>query len=234
MYHQITYRDLKPGNIFLDKEKSVQLGDFGLATSNKEGKSMKTKPSSHAEFDADSEASSIYDAIDDISRLLGRSAFHYKSGGVSQDVSQTGESMTGGVGTTFYRVSLERAKGMDCDIVPVANFLCLKQAPEQEGQERNQRSGKGSSYTVQADIFSLGVIIFELFHPPFSTYMERAGILSKARGDHLTSGVKADSAKRSLLEQANERFPDTFVKDVPENAQQMILLCLDRDRKSKS
>ena len=64
--------------------------------------------------------------------------------------------------------------------------------------------------------------------------MERAGILSKARGDHLTSGSKADSAKTSLLEQAKERFPDTFVKDVPENAQQMILLCLDRDRKSKS
>jgi serine/threonine protein kinase len=53
----------------------------------------------------------------------------------------SGEAMTGGVGTTFYR------------------------APEQERGE--------SAYNVKADIFSLGVIIFEMFHPPFETVRSR-------------------------------------------------------------
>ena len=55
--------------------------------------------------------------------------------------------MTGGVGTTFYR------------------------APEQEGLPV---SGKRSdnTYNLQADIYSLGIIIFEMFHPPFETVSE--------------------------------------------------------------
>ena len=54
--------------------------------------------------------------------------------------------MTGGVGTTFYR------------------------APEQEGRAvLNKTRGNDGSYNVQADIFSLGVILFEMFFPPFDT-----------------------------------------------------------------
>jgi serine/threonine protein kinase len=54
--------------------------------------------------------------------------------------------MTGGVGTTFYR------------------------APEQEGTAAKTTGKKGDkSYNLQADIFSLGIIIFELFHRPFTT-----------------------------------------------------------------
>ena len=52
--------------------------------------------------------------------------------------------MTGGVGTTFYR------------------------APEQEGYSGSGKKGD-NSYNLQADIYSLGIIIFEMFHPPFET-----------------------------------------------------------------
>lgn len=53
------------------------------------------------------------------------------------------EGLTGGVGTTFYR------------------------APEQEG--RNTRNKRENTYGVEADIFSLGIILFEMFHRPFDT-----------------------------------------------------------------
>lgn len=87
----------------------------------------------------DSEYNKIYDAIEDISGLLGRSKYtESQTSGLS-----AGESMTGGVGTTFYI------------------------APEQEHSLAKSKSE--SAYGVQADIFSLGVILFEMFHPPFET-----------------------------------------------------------------
>ena len=87
----------------------------------------------------DSEADAVYDAIEDISGLLGgpRHAESQTSG------MSAGESITGGVGTTFYR------------------------APEQEHALMKPRSE--SAYDVQADIYSLGVVLFEMFHPPFET-----------------------------------------------------------------
>jgi serine/threonine protein kinase len=109
--------------------------------------------------------------------------------------------MTGGVGTTFYR------------------------APEQEG---NAVTSKGdSSYTVQADIFSLGIILFEMFSPPFSTYMERAEMLTALRGDrspssHTTSLAGKEISvstctKGDLDNRTVGRFPDYFVETTPEN-----------------
>ena len=109
--------------------------------------------------------------------------------------------MTGGVGTTFYR------------------------APEQEGQTLATVKKSDSSYTVQADIFSFGVILFEMFHPPFSTYMERAETLTILRGDKPAAPTARDEQPHHTVivddfkRQAAERFPKSFVDTVPENAQ---------------
>ena len=141
-----------------------------------------------------------------MSRLLGGST---TVGLGMQGISVTGESMTGGVGTTFYR------------------------APEQETQEIIQRTGRNSSYTVKADIFSFGVILFEMFHPPFKTYMERAGTLSILREDHSTQKggreLLTNSGAKDLSDQAVSRLPDKFVESVARNAQRLTLLCLDRE-----
>jgi serine/threonine protein kinase len=66
---------------------------------------------------------------------------------------QLSDTMTIGVGTFFYR------------------------APELEFSEHH----KAVDYSSKVDMFSLGVIAFELFHPAFSTGMERAEALLNLR-----------------------------------------------------
>jgi serine/threonine protein kinase len=168
----------KPGNIFLDIENgsgsvSVRLGDFGLATTNRQR-------------NAD-ELDKIYSTPDG-SDMLDGSITRNSLDGVSG-----GESMTGGVGTTFYR------------------------APEQEG--KIAAVGGSRSYTVQADIFSFGIIFFEMFHAPIPTYMERAEILTKLRGERRTPNSESFNKDAGFDKLASSRFPEAFTQSVPENIQ---------------
>ena len=79
-------------------------------------------------------------------------------------------------------------------------------------------SKNDGSYDVKADMFSFGVILFEIFHPPFTTYMERAETLLAVRGEGENVGqITPGDYKSALL--AAERFPASFVATVPESAQ---------------
>ncbi len=132
---------MKPGNIFLDSENNVRLGDFGLATTRKNEPSQETP-----------EVDETAESVDDISTLLTNS-IHAVNSNTSQAIDST---ITGGIGTRFY---------------------C---APEQEGRIGNNT--KRTNYDTKADIFSLGIVLFEMFHPPFTTLMERAETLERLRG----------------------------------------------------
>ncbi|XP_069986045.1 eIF-2-alpha kinase GCN2 isoform X2 [Penaeus vannamei] len=111
----LIHRDLKPGNIFLDMDDHVKIGDFGLATA-----AIKAKTTAGV-----------------IPKM---------------DVDDTKDSaLTSQIGTTFY-------------VAP----------------EVNKSKGK-VSYTNKVDIYSLGVIFFEMAHPPLTTGMERAKVLFNLR-----------------------------------------------------
>jgi serine/threonine protein kinase len=86
----------KPGNIFLDSEGNVRLGDFGLATRHR---------SSKRDFETDvsecqPESGAVYDTIKDISRLMGGSVHASAQASISHQ-SSIQESMTGGVGKSL-------------------------------------------------------------------------------------------------------------------------------------
>ena len=183
---KIIHRDLKPGNVFIDGEGNVRLGDFGLATTHQ------TKSGDDIDGEQKTEAQKVYDAI----QVPGSLGGALLSAPNTPKPSSTGEShsafeyesMTCGVGTTYYR------------------------APELE-------ESNASYYTFHADMFSFGVILFEIFHPPFSTGMERAETLLKLRGDRATGDKKMSYDTTNFRALAEARFPPTFIANVPENAQ---------------
>ena len=115
------HRDLKPGNIFLDKDNNVKIGDFGLAKND----DNKSKGKENNLF------------------LSNFNDFQYMTTG--------GEIMTVGIGTQYY---------------------C---SPEQK---------QSNKYDFKTDIYSLGIIIFEMFYK-FSSLMERDYTLRKINAEQV-------------------------------------------------
>lgn len=133
---KLIHRDIKPGNIFLDANFNVKLGDFGLA------KITKTKSQ-----------------LDDLVITS-----------TKKEIMNINDNdlMTFAIGTKYY---------------------C---SPEQE---------KSKNYNYKSDMFSLGIIIFEMFYS-FNSLMER---------DIVLRGIKEEM-----------KYPDNFDKDCDSNVVQIV------------
>lgn len=173
-------------------DNNIRLGDFGLATfRTSSNKSME----SEVDVESESETSVVVDTSNDTSALVGASLRRQKH---SLPYNSSHESLTGGVGTTFYR------------------------SPEQEGH----RAEQNKDYNFAVDIYALGVTTFEIFSPPFSTLMERAKTLTRLRAQG-NQDMKVGGSSNAWKEAAKEKFSEDFRNSAPENAQRLILWCLE-------
>ncbi|CAK8677764.1 unnamed protein product [Clavelina lepadiformis] len=140
------HRDLKPQNIFLDRNDHVKIGDFGLATA-------RTR-----------DYETPVESLDEVSS---------KSEGADS-------GMTGVVGTALYV------------------------APELQSVK------KRSLYSQKVDIYSVGIIFFEMFYPGLETKMERVKVLGKLRTPSIT-------------------FPHDFKEELMEREALITRWCLDHE-----
>lgn len=188
-----------------------------------------TSAGGDAQSIATSEADALYVAIDDISGLIGDGASSSSANLNSSTNNQVSmSSITGGVGTTFYM------------------------SPEQEhGKFLRSKQHGSSSYDSKADIYSLGVLLFEMFtlKPLGCTYMERAEILTALRGETRSGmakgGMPSEEATGGALfseegeiigdfdAASKQRFPEEFRSSVGLNIQKLILWCLERSPKHR-
>lgn len=153
----------------MDAEGNIKIGDFGLATFTTDSTNTTA-----GHISASASATNLYNltsGLQDLSPMgaaddsffMSRNASNVSlsqmentgGGSVGSDALLS-NSLTGGIGTAMYR------------------------APEQEYRPREAGS-TDRGYDDKADMFSLGVILFEMCHAPFGTGMERLITMKKLR-----------------------------------------------------
>eukprot|EP00026_Physarum_polycephalum_P004424 Phypoly_transcript_04443.p1 GENE.Phypoly_transcript_04443~~Phypoly_transcript_04443.p1 ORF type:complete len:628 (+),score=134.15 Phypoly_transcript_04443:193-2076(+) len=161
----VIHRDLKPGNIFINMEghdMEVCLGDFGLAIQNSPACSPSLSPGA--------ETNELYPYS---SSLPPASA--------PLSIS-TGESETGRVSILSSSYSGKLESCTPTGISPLARSWEAKKHTAAVGTltyASPEQRNKGI-YNEKTDIFSLGIIFFELYYP-CSTKMEKARVLADLR-----------------------------------------------------
>eukprot|EP00752_Nemacystus_decipiens_P009926 g8853.t3 len=203
----IIHRDLTPPNVFLDGEENVKLGDFGLATSKKARSKVVAdirqkrglgvnSPSSDDEYSSNSTATTT---LRDHS--TNADPTNTGGGGGTGSVQSSAFGFPSAFGEALSSMSGDTSQLTDG--VGTGPYI----APEQ--------GARFGQYNHKADMWSLGVILFEMLAPRFSTLMERAEVMTALRAE------------------GEATFPPAFEERVPDNAKQVIRWLLSADADSR-